>query len=314
MPDLQSTVRTFVNTWQCDENLHLNVQFFTSFAHDASAQLHARLGLGPAALGAARLRLRPVEDHVRYYRELRAEDIVEVRSAPVAVDDTTLAAYHEIRNAYDGTVAATVRCVTACRTAEGAAARWPKVFRANAEAATVALPSAAEARTAGKRGPLPDLTLAAARDLGLSEISRSQVMPAECGIDGGLLPRFHLARFSDGGAHLWQALGFDRAGMRDRRQGSVILESKLVYSRPLAAGSLCAVLSGLLEMSEKSMHLAHFLFDAEDGALVAKSEAVAVLFDQQARRTIAFSAADRARLADRKMKFTPAPSLRPDQD
>lgn len=305
MPDLLTTARTFVNTWQCDENLHLNVQYFTSFAHDASAQLYAALGLGPAALRAAGLRLRPLDDHVRYYRELRAEDIVEVCSAPVTIDDTTMTAYHEIRSAYDGAVAATMRCTTGCRSADGTAAPWPQEFRKKAMASAVALPTAAQPRSAGTRGPLPELTLEAARKTGLSEISRSQVMPAECDVEGHLLPRFYLLRFSDGGAHLWHALGFDRAGMRDRRHGSVILESTLAYRRPLPAGSLCAVLSGLLEMGEKSMHLAHFLFDAENGSLVAKSEAIVVLFDQQARRAIAFPAADRARLVARKLRFDP---------
>ena len=304
MPDLLSTVRTFVNTWQCDENEHLNVQFFTAFAHDASAQLHAALGLGPAALCAAGLCVAPVEEHVRYYRELRVEDTVEVRSAPVAVDAASLTAYHEIRNAYDGTVAATVRCVTACRTGAGTAAAWPIAFRDRAQASAIALPAAAQPRSIGRHGPLPALTLAAAAaHPALHEISRSLVMPAECGTDGCMAPRFHLARFSDGGAHLWHALGFDRAGMRDREQGSVIMEASLTYGRLLPAGSLCVVLSGLLDVTDKAMHFAHFLFDAETGMLSTKSEAVAVFFDQRARRTMAFSAEDRARLAHRKLSF-----------
>ena len=37
MTDLIPTFGTAVNTWQCDENDHLNVQFYTDFAHEASA-------------------------------------------------------------------------------------------------------------------------------------------------------------------------------------------------------------------------------------------------------------------------------------
>src|SRR5262249_43928991 len=47
-PELLPTFATAVNTWQCDENDHLNVQFYTEFAHEASAFLLHRLGLGPA--------------------------------------------------------------------------------------------------------------------------------------------------------------------------------------------------------------------------------------------------------------------------
>ena len=52
-PALIPTFSTAVNTWQCDENDHLNVQFYTEFAHEASANLLAKLGFGPRAQRAA---------------------------------------------------------------------------------------------------------------------------------------------------------------------------------------------------------------------------------------------------------------------
>ena len=47
--ELVPTFTTAVNTWQCDENAHLNVQFYTEFGHEASAHLLSALGLGPRA-------------------------------------------------------------------------------------------------------------------------------------------------------------------------------------------------------------------------------------------------------------------------
>ena len=44
-PELMPTFSTAVNTWQCDENNHLNVQFYTEFAHEASANLLAQAAL-----------------------------------------------------------------------------------------------------------------------------------------------------------------------------------------------------------------------------------------------------------------------------
>lgn len=49
MSELTPTFSTAVNTWQCDENDHLNVQFYTQFGHEASTHLLAQLGLGPRA-------------------------------------------------------------------------------------------------------------------------------------------------------------------------------------------------------------------------------------------------------------------------
>ena len=68
-PGLIPTFSTAVNTWQCDENDHLNVQFYTEFGHEASAHLLASLGLGPRAQRAAGLALGAAWDHVRYRRE-----------------------------------------------------------------------------------------------------------------------------------------------------------------------------------------------------------------------------------------------------
>ena len=84
-PGLIPTFSTAVNTWQCDENDHLNVQFYSEFGHEASSHLMAKLGLGPRAQRAAGLTPGIAWDHVRYLREFREVDPVEVLSAPIEV-------------------------------------------------------------------------------------------------------------------------------------------------------------------------------------------------------------------------------------
>src|ERR1044071_2625018 len=164
-PGLIPTFTTAVNTWQCDENDHLNVQFYTEFGHEASAHLLAAFELGPRAQRAARLDVRAASDHIRYLREFREVDPVEVLSAPIEVGERHLLAYHEIRNPSDGTVAATMRRPIVCDQ------RWPDTFRAPAEAAIVALPHTARPRSVGKR-ELPDLALGDAARCGLIEVGR----------------------------------------------------------------------------------------------------------------------------------------------
>ena len=48
------TQRGFVNTWECDENEHLNVQFY--FARFADAAAHFLVGRGLAPFGPERRR------------------------------------------------------------------------------------------------------------------------------------------------------------------------------------------------------------------------------------------------------------------
>lgn len=296
MPELTPTFSTAVNTWQCDENDHLNVQFYTQFGHEASAHLLAQLGLGPRAQRAAGLIVTAAEDHVRYLREFRVVDAVEVWSAPVEVGERHLLAYHEIRNPAEVGIAATVRRRIVCDRP------WPDAFRARAEAARMELPEAARPRSVGTLA-LPDLTLDAARASGLIEVGRTVITPDQCDERAEFLPRHQFGRYSDGAPALWNHLGFDRAAMQERQEGSVVVEMLNHYRRPLRAGDLTVVMSGLAASTAKIVVFAHFLFEAETGTLAACAEAVGMKFDQKVRKIMTFSAEDRARMAPRQLKL-----------
>ncbi len=229
MTDLRPTYATAVNTWQCDENDHLNVQFYTEFGHEASAHLMTSLGLGRRALAAAGLSARAISDHLRYLREFRVIDPVAVRSAPVEIGERHIVVYHEVRNSGDDALAATV-----CRHILSDKP-WPASFRAAAEAALIELPVAAKPR--GITGvALPDLAFADAARVGLIEVGRGTVKPFECDENGEMLPRHQTGRYSDGAPIVWNRMGFDRAAMQERQEGSVVVEMMQYYRRPLAPG------------------------------------------------------------------------------
>ena len=295
-PGLIPTFSTAVNTWQCDENDHLNVQFYSEFGHEASSHLMANLGLGPRAQRAAGLTPGIAWDHVRYLREFREVDPVEVLSAPVEVGPHHLLAYHEIRNSSDGTVAATMRRRIVCDRP------WPDSFRLRAEAARMALPDHAKPRSVGKLA-LPDLALADAARTGLVDVGRTVITPAECDERGEFLPHHMFGRYSDGAPLLWNHLGFDRAAMQERQEGSVVVEMLNHYRRPLHAGDLLVVMSGLASFTDKVLTFTHFLFEAETGTLAACAEAVGMKFDQKVRKIMTFTREDQMRLGERKLRL-----------
>ncbi len=295
-PGLIPTFTTAVNTWQCDENNHLNVQFYTEFGHEASAHMLAHLGLGPRARRAAGLDVRPADDHVRYLREFRVVDAVAVLSAPVEVGERHLVAYHEIRNPSDNAVASTVRRRVVCDRP------WPDAFRARAEAALIELPVNARPRSVGKL-VLPDLALHDATSRGLIEVGRCVVAPAECDENGEFLPHQQFGRYSDGAPLLWNHLGFDRSAMQVRQEGSIVVEMLNHYRRPLRAGDLLVVMSGLASFTDKVLTFTHFLFEAETGTLAACAEAVGMKFDQKIRKIMTFTKEDQARLGERQLRL-----------
>jgi len=290
-PSLIRTFSTAVNTWQCDENAHLNVQFYSEFGHEASAHLLAHLGLGPRAQRATDVELTVGRDHIRYLREFRVVDPVEVVSAPVEVGERHLLAYHEIRNASDGTVAATMCRQIVCEPA------WPEAFRARASQAHIDLPAHAKPRSVGKL-TLPDLSLDNAHSRGLIEIGRSTIVPAECDESGSFLPQHQFGRYSDGAPLLWNHLGFNRAAMQDRQEGSVVVEMLNHYRHPLRSGDLLVAMSGLAAFTDKTLTFMHFLFEAETGTLAACAEAVGMKFDQKIRKIMVFTEEEQARLSE----------------
>jgi acyl-CoA thioester hydrolase len=295
-PGLIPTFSTAVNTWQCDENDHLNVQFYTEFGHEASAHLMISLGFGRRTQAAAGLSVRATSDHIRYLREFRAVDPVAVRSAPVEVGERHLVIYHEVRNSGDDALASTVRRHVLSDKP------WPAAFRKQAEAACLELPAAARPR--GITGvALPDLALADAAGIGLLEVGRGTVKPFECDENGEMLPRHQTGRYSDGAPIVWNRMGFDRAAMAERQEGSVVVEMMQYYRRPLSPGDAVIVMSGLADHSDKTIRLAHFLFEAETGTLAACAEAVGVKFDQKVRKVMAFSEQERTLLANRKLRW-----------
>jgi acyl-CoA thioester hydrolase len=129
------------------------------------------------------------------------------------------------------------------------------------------------------------------------------VAPSECDERGEFLPHHQFGRYSDAAPFLWNHLGFDRAAMQDRGEGSVVVEMLNHYRRPLHAGDLLVVMSGLAAFTDKVLTFTHFLFEAETGMLAASAEAVGMKFDQRSRKIMTFGPEDLARLAERQLRL-----------
>jgi acyl-CoA thioester hydrolase len=78
-----------------------------------------------------------------------------------------------------------------------------------------------------------------------------------------------------------------------------VVEARLVFRRFPRAGDLIEIYSGVAEVGEKTLRLAHWLVDPESGAAWASMEAVALTFDTATRKAITPSAEARARLSKR---------------
>jgi acyl-CoA thioester hydrolase len=108
------TYRGTVYPWQCDHMSHMNVMWYVGKFDEATWQLLAAMGATPSRLRSEGFGLAAVEQHIEYKRELRAGDLLTVRSSVLEAKEKSVRFTHEMRNDETGELAATMQVVGVC--------------------------------------------------------------------------------------------------------------------------------------------------------------------------------------------------------
>ena len=298
--------RGFVNTWQCDENDHLNVQFYLAMLDQGLAHLRARLGLTPARIRADDLTLRSARDHIRYLSERHAGDCVHIDSGVLDAGPDGLRLYSEMKDAVAGTPVAGITSVL-----EGyrPAARQPTAIPADvldaARALTTQRPDHGGPRGVPEAGVAAvDLTLDDAHRLGLVATYHGSVQPAHCDAHGWNAIQHVMSRLSDGAGNMFARLGGSRSRSVADGRGGVALEQALRYLAPLYPGTPITLLSAPTEIGDKTSEYTHLMFDAATGGLAATARVRAASFDLKTRRISPPTDEERARLEAARVDLT----------
>jgi len=127
--------RGTVYPWHCDHMGHMNVMFYVEKFDEATWHLFAALGLTPEFLRRNNRGMAAVEQTLNYRKELRAGDIVSIRSRVIEIKDKALRFEHEMQKDDTGDVAA-VTILTALHldTAARKACAFPVAVRKRAKA------------------------------------------------------------------------------------------------------------------------------------------------------------------------------------
>lgn len=281
--------RGVVNTWECDENAHMNVQFYWAKFADADAHFLAMTGLGPNLIGPRRTR------HVRYHKELRAGTGLVFTSFCAPDGPHPFAVVHEMREAETGVVAATAL--------DG---YYPPP-------ATIQALASKEAKYGGPTSDLakprafaaPPSTLdvkeAALFARGAAVTYRGRVLPSDCEADGGMGDRGYVARVTDAASHAWDLAGLTRALLDRSGAGRVAVEMKLTRGAPLVAGDLVHIVTGFLSVERTTFAMRHHLFETRSGRPAAVVDVVALILDLGTRRSMPLPEIARARIAERRL-------------
>ena len=100
------TYRGTVYPWHCDHMGHMNVMWYVGKFDEATWQLIALLGSPPERLRQEGIVMAAVEQRIEYKRELRAGDLLTIRSSVQEVGDKTVVMVHEMTNQSTGELAA----------------------------------------------------------------------------------------------------------------------------------------------------------------------------------------------------------------
>lgn len=284
------TLYSFVNRWECDENNHLNVQFYFERFDEADRQFRLITGLTDALAGARRAR------HVRYHRELHLGDAL-IATSHVAFDGPyMLTVVHELRRCRDGALAATA--TDGYAPAESMARELRRRFEDN----SAPMPDAALPRGLSAAQQVTSLSPAQLQAAGGRIVNRSTVLPRHAGPDGRADDAFALARFTEAAAHVWNMTPMTDDWLETHGLGRVAVEMKLVWASPLKPGEPVLCVSGLTGAARSTFSFRHHLFETRTQRLAAVCDAVVIAMDLEHRKSVPLEDSVRSAIAQSVMK------------
>jgi acyl-CoA thioester hydrolase len=289
-----------VNQWECDDGGHLNVRFHFERAMVGLAHMAHALEVPRAFTPAAGSTLVPLEAHIRFLKEARPGAPLIMHGGVVKIGDADASICLDMRHA-DGAPASCFTFRVAHVDTRGFRPfPWPTRARAAAKRLHCALPAHAKPRSIDlARAPEPHASLKRAIELGADRIGATLVTPDQCDAFGRFRGEQFAGRISDSVPNLLAQWRQDAADANDGAgaPAGAVVEARFVYRRFPRAGDLIEVRSGIIEVVDKTLRLAHWLCDPASGAAWASMEAVALTFDTTTRKTISPSPEARARLA-----------------
>jgi acyl-CoA thioester hydrolase len=106
MPEPVFTYRGTIYPWHCDHMGHMNVMWYVGKFDEATWQFFSNVGLPRSRFHSDETGMAAVEQHIEYKRELRAGDLISIRSAVLEVKDKSIRFVHEMTNDETGELAA----------------------------------------------------------------------------------------------------------------------------------------------------------------------------------------------------------------
>lgn len=286
--------RGSAEAWECDEMGHMNVRYWVARSMDGLGVLAEDIGCGGAFGAGATATLLPVQQHIKFMREARAGAPLFMRGGIIEVCESHLVLYAEIVHSFSGEIGATfITTLAHVETKTGRPFPFPLRTATLAKALMVTIPPHGQPRSITLEDTIPQGTCEIADQAGFTRVGIGIVRATD--VDGfdRLLAEGMIGRVSNAMPNLlsqWredataEMTGIDGIA---RTAGAAVLEYRLDYLAWPNRGDLVSVHSGLIDVSDKTITLLHWLMDPLTGTPWCVCKALAVTLDLTARKIIA---------------------------
>lgn len=266
------TIRDTANSWECDENDHINVQFYASrfdvavrgFLVEAGWQVPHR-----------------VKRLIRYHAELRGGEPVHGTTGMVTLEDGRIALEHRLSASQREGAPLTATALDVL----------PDVAREDLSAFDVP-PASTDALP--KSGSISAEAIIVPQELseqpGMATTFRGVVLPDAFGSEAEssngpmLLDRYVVGIISDAATHSWAYAGVDDSWLRARNWGRAAVQLQLVYGVRPVAGDVLTIRSCITGFSTKTISYRHYIVNVMNGSVVAIADITSLMLNLETRR------------------------------
>lgn len=271
----QETLLSFASRWECDENNHLNIQFYFGIFEEADRQFQLLSGFSDAIAGQRRVR------HVRFHREVKSGDLVRVASGVAFDGPHMLTVVHEMFDGATGDLTATA--------IDGYApnASSARTLRTRFKDFMVPMPAHANPQEIAATPVNTRMTQDTLLSAGAVLSHRATVLARHQGADNRADDQFAVSCASNASPHFWEKTPLKQAYHKENGLGRLTTEAKLTWLSPLKAGDAILVLSNLTAVQDKSFTLRHHLFESRTKRLAAVCDSAVLPLDLQIRQPAA---------------------------
>jgi acyl-CoA thioester hydrolase len=261
------THRSFANMWECDENNHINVQFFMKRFEEAYAVFCTLDN------HSSRLSNSVTHRHLRFHREIRAGESQLISSGVIKSGEHKGCLIHIMTNAVSGEV-----CTTAldCLSSPMACENF-----VDDTYLSLALPRGVPSKP---EGPFESNSLIQSGEAMISNynIIRSHDLDPE----GKFLPSRMISMFTDGAPHIWEKAGITTNWLNENGFGRVAVEMRLDPITNPPEGEALRVVSRAGALEGRTFLIDHQIETVAEQTIIATGSVRALVMDLTTRKAV----------------------------